>query len=133
MGEKGKKRDILSDILNNVNEGAIEDLESLNAIIEAEGAGGSGTDKTEKNTSAKIARKRPKKKTSHYLSKAVYEALDDAKTDLRDLLPDLPESNVNKSEITKSNIVDIALKTILEEYKEKGLQSTLIQKLLSKK
>lgn len=127
MGEKGKKRDILSDILNNVHEGAIEDLESLNAIIEAE-----GTDETGKKSCAKAARKKPKKKTSHYLSEAVYEALDEVKADLRDLLPDLPKSNVNKAEITKSNIVDIALKTILKEYKEKGLQSTLIRKLLSK-
>ena len=132
MVKNAEKGDVLSDILNDTHDGFIKELESLNAIIESEGDGHSGTGRADKKTSSKHTRERSKKKTSHYLSRPVYKALNDAKVDLRDLLPDLPKSNLKKSEITKSNIVEIAVKTILEEYKEKGLQSTLIQKLTAK-
>lgn len=127
MGKKADKRDVLAEILDSVDEDVIEELDSLYEIIQVESAEHSAPDKSaKKKPPSKTAPKRSKKKTSHYLTRAVYEELNNAKTDLRDFLPSLPKSN-----LTKSSIVNIALKTILKEYKEKGIESTLIQKLLS--
>jgi hypothetical protein len=129
MAKNAEEHDILAEILSGVQEDVVEGLDSLYEIIRLEGADASEyqENKGEKPL-PKTGRKRPKKKTSHYLTEAVFDELGDAKLDLREFLPDLPKSNV-----TKSSIVNIAVKTILDEYKEKGLRSTLIQKLLSQR
>jgi hypothetical protein len=129
MGKNAEEHDILAEILSGVQEDVVEGLDSLYEIIRIESADASEyqKDKGEKPL-PKTVRKQPKKKTSHYLTETVFDELSDAKLDLREFLPDLP-----KSDVTKSSIVNIAVKTILDEYKEKGLKSALIQKLLSQR
>ncbi len=127
MAEKNERKDVLAEILNSEQEDTLDELNLLHEIIQVESAEPGVPERSGKQKApSKAPRDGSKKKTSHYLTSAVYEDLSNAKKDLRDFLPSLPKSN-----LTKSNIVNIALKTILKEYKEKGIESTLIQKLLT--
>lgn len=124
MGEKSEKRDVLTEILCGAQEDVVEGLDSLYEIIRLES---NKSLKSEDNT-LHAPPSQSKKKASHYLTGSVFDELSEAKINLRELLPSVP-----KSDLTKSNIVDIAVKAILEEYKEKGSKSALIKKILSNK
>jgi len=129
MGKKSEKRDVLAEILSGAQEDVVEGLDSLYEIIRLESSEPLKSDDNTRSASlSKIDPKKPKKKTSHYLTQNVFDELSKAKVNIRELLPSAPKSNV-----TKSNIVDIAVRAILEEYKAKGLKSALIKKVLSKK
>ena len=128
MGEKPEKRDILAEILGGAQEDVVEGLDSLYEIIRLESSEPLKSDDNTRGGPSKNDPNKPKRKTSHYLTGSVFDELGEAKVNLRELLP-----SVAKSNLTKSNIVDIAVKAILEEYKKKGSKSALIKKLLSKK
>lgn len=138
MADKAEERDILTEILTGDQETVVEGLDSLYEIIrlesdEAPAAHDAPPKKSlpeadQKKTETSKRPGKAKRKAGHYLTETVFEELDSAKVDLRDILPDMP-----KIKLTKSNIVNIALKTILDEYKKKGFESTLIKKLLSAK
>jgi len=129
MGKKSEKRDVLAEILSGAQEDVVEGLDSLYEIIRLESSEPLKSDDNTRSASlSKIDPKKPKKKTSHYLTQNVFDELSKAKVNIRELLPSAP-----KSKVTKSNIVDIAVRAILEEYKAKGLESALIKKVLSKK
>lgn len=128
MGEKPEKRDILAEILGGAQEDVVEGLDSLYEIIRLESSEPLKSDDNTRGGPSKTDPNKPKRKTSHYLTGSVFDELGEAKVNLRELLP-----SVAKSNLTKSNIVDIAVKAILEEYKKKGSKSALIKKLLSKK
>ena len=127
MGEKSEKRDVLAEILGGAQEEVVEGLDSLYEIIRLESSEPLKSKDNTRGGPSKTASNKPKKKTSHYLTGRVFDELDEAKINLRELLPTVP-----KSDLTKSNIVNIAVKAILDEYKEKGSKSALIKKLLSK-
>ena len=133
MNKNAEQRDILAEILSGVQEDVVEGLDSLYELIRLESGDSVGPDQIQEKkpapkTTPKTTPKKSKKKTSHYLTEAVFEELSEAKFDVRDFLPDLP-----KSAVTKSSIVNIAVRTILDEYREKGLESKLIKRLLSRK
>ncbi len=129
MGDKSEKRDILAEILSGAQEDVVEGLDSLYEIIRLESESIEPL-KSEDNVQEEVSKpdsNKPKKKSSHYLTESVFDELGEAKVNLRELLP-----GVAKSDLTKSNIVDIAVKAILDEYRKKGSKSALIKKLLSK-
>ena len=129
MGKKSENRDILAEILSGAQEDVVEGLDSLYAIIRLESSESLKSDDNTRSASlSKTDSNRSKKKTTHYLTQKVFDELSEVKVDIRELLPAVP-----KSKVTKSNIVDIAVRAILEEYKAKGLESALIKKVLSKK
>lgn len=129
MKKKSEKRDILAEILSGDQENVVEDLDSLYEIIRLESSKPLKSDDNARNASlSKTDPRKLRKKTSHYLTQNVFDELNEAKVNIRELLPSVP-----KSEVTKSNIVDIALRALLKEYKAKGLESALVKKVLSKK
>ena len=129
MGKKSENRDILAEILSGVQEDVVEGLDTLYEIIRLESRQPLKSDDDTRNDAlSQTDPNRPKKKTTHYLTQKVFDELSEVKVDIRGLLPSVP-----KSEVTKSNIVDIAVRALLEEYKRKGLESALVKKVLSKK
>ena len=66
-----------------------------------------------------------KKKSTHYLSEEIFADLDDA----RDKINELVHQRL-KSRVSKSRIVDQALRMILKEFEEKGEKSHLIKEIL---
>jgi len=66
-----------------------------------------------------------KKKSTHYLSEEIFADLDDA----RDKINELVHQRL-KSRISKSRIVDQALRMILKDFEEKGEKSHLIKEIL---
>lgn len=130
MGKDAGPRDILAEILASPEEDVATELEELYKVVSAENRpASSDSDKDgrqQKGLSGK--RKGLRKKRSYYFTSRVLEELDEAQVSIKDLAPSLGKSN-----ITKSNIVDLALHYILDEYKSKGMKSPLIQKLLQKR
>jgi hypothetical protein len=65
-----------------------------------------------------------KKKSTHYLSGEIFADLDEARNKINELMrPRL------KSRVSKSRIVDQALRVILKEFEEKGEKSRLIKEI----
>ena len=129
MGKKSENRDILAEILSGAQENVVEGLDTLYEIIRLESRQPLKSDDYTRNDAlSQTDPNRPKKKTTHYLTQKVFDELSEAKVDIRGLLPSVP-----KSKVTKSNIVNIAVRALLEEYKAKGLESALIKKVLPKK
>ncbi|HIJ35889.1 MAG TPA: hypothetical protein HPP59_01250 [Deltaproteobacteria bacterium] len=129
MKNEGEKKDILAEILSGSEEDVIEGLEELCKIINLDAifSDGSKSPKKDSIPAKKATRKPTRKQASHYLTEKVLQELGETKSELRELFPSIP-----KSKVTKSRIVDLALRTILEEYKEKGAESELIRKLTTK-
>jgi len=67
----------------------------------------------------------PKKKSTHYLSGDIFADLDEA----RDKINEFVQPHL-KSRVSKSRIVDQALRMILKEFEEKGEKSRLIKEIL---
>ena len=127
MGEKSEKRDIMDEILSGNQDDAVEGLDLLYDVIRVKSSSPlKSDDKPQGLPASKTSRKKTKKKASHYLTHDVFDELGEIKSSMRDLLPSVP-----KSKLTKSNIVDIAVKALLEEYKEKGTKSELMKKIVS--
>jgi hypothetical protein len=66
-----------------------------------------------------------KKKTTHYISREIDRELDRAKRNIKKMAPP-----AERSRITKSSIVDQALKLVLHEFSEKKDESVLVHELL---
>lgn len=66
-----------------------------------------------------------KKKSTHYLSEEIFADLDDAREKINELV-----RQRLKTRVSKSRIVDQALRMILKEFEEKGEKSPLIKALL---
>ena len=128
---KRRKSNILSDLLADKNsEGFIskKELNSLNKLIGETSRLNSSYSKPSPKTKLAKVRKNPrakKKKTTHYLSKEVFDSLDSARNEIRTLVPDNLRSN-----ITRSQIVDQALILILKDYKKKGKNSKLVRSIM---
>lgn len=126
MGKE--KKDILGDILSGSQNQVVEGLEELNKIINLKGISSTTPGNPGKDLlTRKKATGESKRQTSHYLTESVFQKLGKTKYELRELFPSIP-----KSKVTKSRIVDLAITAILEEYEEKGLESNLIRKIVSK-
>ncbi|MDD5757756.1 MAG: hypothetical protein PHI06_01590 [Desulfobulbaceae bacterium] len=129
MPEKTKQFDILGDILNDAHTGAIRGMEELTKLIHA--SSGELLPKTALKVSAEKKKKRKasrRHKTTHYLTEEVFGNLGEAKTDVRDFLPEAA-----KSKATKSRIIESAITVVLQDFEAKGKDSALIQELLKKK
>jgi len=130
MPESRIQNDILGDILNDPQTGKIRGLDGLNQLIRGEASSPTEQNpplvKTKKKIikTSKKCKKKQKKKSTHYLSKEVFENLDEVKKDIRDMLP-----VGKKLQATKSKIVEKAVKMVLKEFCEKGENSFLVEEL----
>ncbi len=116
-----KKRDILEELLRGRTENSSTNVAELDKLIHRES--------TEAKQPAKRKKSKPKRtgkrKTTHYLNQEVIDDLDEAKSKLNALLQKQLDSRVSKSAI-----VNHALKLILKDFEEKGEKSPFIQEIL---
>lgn len=129
MSDETNKRDILGDILSGPHTEIIKGLDELNKLIHASPAQPASKAARVASAGKKKQKARAgKQKTTHYLTKEVFDNLGEAKADIRDFLP----ASV-KSKASKSGIVESAITVVLQEFEKKGKDSALIQELLKKK
>jgi hypothetical protein len=125
------KHDIMDALLKGSSEDAADEALSLAKLIHRKGGepeGGrqpvAGSLSPEAETK-KTPGSESKKKSTHYISEEIFEDLDDARDKINELVhPRL------KSRISKSRIVDQALRMILKDFEEKGEKSHLIKEIL---
>jgi hypothetical protein len=122
------KHDIMDDLLKGPSEDATSEPSSLTKLIHR--AGETLTAKPSAGSAAGPDQKKAhggdsKKKSTHYLSGEIFDDLDEAREKINELVhPRL------KSKISKSRIVDQALRMILKDFEEKGEKSHLIKEML---
>lgn len=122
------KHDIMDDLLQGSPEDAATEAPSLaklihRTVIPASAKHPAGI------TSSPDRPKKPgsdsKKKSTHYLSEEIFADLDEARNKINELM-----HQRLKSRVSKSRIVDQALRMILKEFEEKGEKSPLIKEIL---
>jgi uncharacterized membrane protein YheB (UPF0754 family) len=122
------KRDIMDDLLKGTTESGHADIKDLHKLIHQERLK-SKPGKTKHSATGKAKKKKAgkdnKRKTTHYLSEEIFDDLDEAKEKINALM-----QKQLKSRVSKSKIVDQALKMILKDFEEKGEKSPLIQEIL---
>ncbi|MBU2538948.1 MAG: hypothetical protein KKH22_10970 [Proteobacteria bacterium] len=127
MAAKNKK-DIMDDLLKGSSEDTTHEASALTRLIHRTGESSSAKHPAG-DSSCQDQKKSPagdsKKKSTHYLSEEIFADLDDA----RDKINELVQPRV-KSKISKSRIVNQALRMILKEFEEKGEKSHLIKEIL---
>ena len=131
---KRKKRDILSELLvGETSEGLVskKELSALHKLIGNTQQVNSIHKKLPDKTKKIVLRKKKKeknRKATHYLSEEVLKSLDSAIKEIRTGLPEKFRSNVSKSQI-----VDLALAEVLDEFENKGEKSRLVRNIIQKK
>lgn len=129
MPEKTKQFDILGDILNDSHTGVIRGMEELTKLIHASSKDLLPKTALKPSLVKKKKRKQSRRhKTTHYLTEEVFGNLGEAKTGVRDFLPEGA-----RSKATKSRIIESAITVILQDFEVHGKDSALIQELLKKK
>ena len=133
MTGHSKKKDILSDILNDPHTDSIRGLNELQELIHL-----TGNEEKPKRARVKVpavrkkkvkkkVKKKGKRKSTHYLNEDVFDNLGETKKIIKDLLP-----AGNKLKATKSRIVESAVKVLLDEFERKGAESYLVKELTRK-
>ncbi len=123
MAENKKNQDVLKTLLSGLEYNFVPGLEELEKLIHRSVKPPEAAPVIEKPKAKK--KKRPKKrKTTYYLTEEIFKNLGDAKEIIRKMLPD-----IQKSKISKTRIVDSALKMILKEFETKGGNSALVKQI----
>lgn len=122
------KHDIMDALLKGSAEDAAHETSSLTQLIHRTGEKTSAKH-SEGSASSREKKESPggdnKKKSTHYLSEEIFADLDDAREKINELV-----HQRLKSRVSKSRIVDQALRMILKEFEEKGEKSHLIKEIL---
>ncbi len=122
------KDDIMDALLKGSSEDTAHDTSSLARLIHRTGEKASSQHPDGSASGAEREKKpgdKSKKKSTHYLSGEIFADLDEA----RDKINELVHQRL-KSRVSKSRIVDQALRMILKEFEEKGEKSHLITEIL---
>ena len=125
MTNKKPINDILKDVLTKEHDCHVPGLEELTKLIISQ------TMKQHPQELAKLKeirlnqRKGLKKKATHYLSEEVFEDLSNARETIENLLPEKARAH-----ISKSGLVDTALKMVLREWTDNGTNSILFKEIL---
>ncbi len=136
MVDRKSIRNVLDEVLSSEDEKNIPGIEALSTLINRRLPSGKATQRiiadnfiildddddvlSETEEQAKI-----RKSATHMLLEETLEDLGAARKRLGDMLANKIEYGV-----TRSEIVDQALQIVLEEFQDKGLDSTLVQKIL---
>ncbi len=122
------KNDIMDDLLKSASEEADHEGSSLAKLIHRAGEKATARPSAASPSSPdpqKVSGGDSKKKSTHYLSGEIFADLDEA----RDKINELVHQRL-KTRVSKSKIVDQALRMILKEFEEKGENSHLIKEIL---
>jgi len=125
MTNKKPTRDILKEVLTKEHDSDVNDLDELAKLILSHTMRQHPQEIERLKEIKSRQQKGVKKKTTYYLSEDVFEDLSSARNTIENLLPD----NISKN-ISKSGIVDTALKLILKEWSEKGINSDFFKEIL---
>lgn len=126
MIKKAKTHDILDELLSTTTHEVPPEIQELTDFIDRQGEHQGEPDKIVRRSSSMTRRtKKTKKKITHYLSEETYNGLDNAKEKIRQIVP-----LEIKTGVSKSKIVDHALKMILQDFETKGKNSSLVKFLL---
>lgn len=120
-----KKKDILDDILSSPPDESAPGLEGLAAIIHRSYRVESSMAEQRRSSSAHSVRP-PKRRATHYISEDVFAELGLVKEKIADLFAD-----DCRHRISRSDVVNQALRVVLEEFEIKGLDSPLVAKIIS--
>lgn len=128
--KNNNQKDILADILGSVQEGRIRGVDELTKLTHISDVKDDPfLEVLPKRTAGKTKKKKkPKRKSTHYLNEEVFANLGEAKIVIKELLPE-----GLKTKVTKSRIVENAIKVLLDEFEKKGDKSYLVKQLLEKK
>ena len=128
MIKKEKQRDIMDELLSTTPQSVPAEIQELTDFLndQREQDGDSSKNLGGKTTKKKRRKKTgAKRKTTHYLSEEIFDGLDEAKEKIRKIAP-----TDQKTSISKSQIVDRALKMILHDFEAKGEKSSLVRLVL---
>ena len=117
--------DILDSLLTDVPDVTMPGVSELSDFIYRTNQQTNSVSMKESTEDASQAITPKKKKVTYYLSKKVLVELYDAKAKIKVLVP----TNVRRK-VSLSRIVDYAVQAILDEFKEVGKKSELIQQIL---
>lgn len=121
------KHDIMDELLKGFVEEATPDALSLAKLIRRPEKAANAGPQAEKTSGPPPTQKsggESKKKSTHYLSGEIFADLDEARDKINELI-----HQHAKSRVSKSQIVDQALRMILKEFEEKGENSRLIKEI----
>jgi len=124
MANKKTGKDILQDVLSGDHEADMPGLDGLTELL-AQHVKRKHAPKPPRRETPPPHRKGAKKKTTHYLSEEVFANLEDARETIENLLPEEVGTY-----ISKSGIVDTALKMLLQELADKGEKSDLFKQIM---
>ena len=125
MTNKKTSPDILKDVLTSEHDDHVPGLDELTKLIITHTMQQHPQELAKIKEIKRNQRKGIKRKTTHYLSEEVLKDLTEARETIENLLPEH-----TRSQISKSGIIDTALKMILREWAEKGVKSELFKELL---
>lgn len=114
-----KKFDILGDLLRG-RERTPSETTVIERMIRGQGEKLSVHDLPERRPASPLA----KVKTTYYLGEEVYENLEDARQSIADLMPEEARHRV-----TRSLLVELAIKLVLRDFERKGRESAICQLL----
>jgi len=133
MVERKTLRNVLDEVLSSVDQDDVPGLEGLSALIHRQlPQGGKETfaifDDSRESADAPPSSKQAdlRRKAALYLSETTLDDLGTARARLGRMLNDKLGQQP-----TNSDIVDKALQIVLDEFSQKGMDSTLVQKILT--
>lgn len=114
-----KKFDILGDLLRG-RERTPSEATAIEKMIRGQGDKLSVHDLAERRPDPRLA----KVKTTYYLGEEVYENLEDARQTIADMMPE-----ETRHRVTRSLLVELAIKLVLRDFEKKGRESAICQLL----
>lgn len=135
MVERKTLRNVLDEVLSSVDQDDVPGLEGLSALIHRELPAQGGKEQfalfdesttPEVESSSDAAPVDMRRKAALYLSEATLDDLGVARARLNSMLNDKLGRKPSDSDI-----VDKALQIVLDEFSEKGMDSTLVQRILT--
>lgn len=118
-----KNKDLLDEILGKAADETIAELDGLEGIIYR--AYRKDQPQLEQQLPPQRKSRQPKRRTTHYLSEDVYAELGFVKDKIAELFLD-----DHRHKISRSDVVNQALRIVLEEFDAKGLESPLVGKVI---
>jgi len=130
MRTENENIDVLSDLLCSPHEHTCEGLDELYELIDQEVRRNQTSGRTLLPQQDRMKQRHPRsrrKRVASYLTETLFNELTTAKATLREALPE-----VGKLNMTKSSIMKYAIERILGEFDVMGLESPLVQQIISK-
>jgi|GEM_PF-3233244 len=113
-----KKFDILGALLRNRERNTTDETVVIEKMIRSHGDRLTFQGRTERRPEIRLG----KVKTTYYLNEETHENLEDARLAIADMLPE-----ETRHRITRSLLVELALRIVLRDFEKKGRESAICQ------